>query len=78
MLMLILGGYYYMTAAGNAEQSGKGVEIIWSAIIGMALLFGAFLLLNTINPDLVTFPVDSLNCLDKPPPASCLPPGPRQ
>jgi hypothetical protein len=55
LLMMVIGGYYYMTASGNAERSGKGVEILWSSVIGLALLFGAYLLLNTINPDLVNF-----------------------
>lgn len=64
MLMLIIGGYYYMTASGNAERSSRGVEIIWSAVIGLVLLFGAYLLLNTINPDLVRFPTNSFDCLD--------------
>ena len=55
LFMMTLGGYYYMTAAGNGERTEKGVEMIWSSIIGLALLFGAYLLLNTINPDLVNF-----------------------
>ena len=55
LLMMVVGGYYYMTASGNAEQSSKGVEMIWGAVIGLAILFGAYLLLNTINPDLVNF-----------------------
>ncbi len=55
LLMIIIGGYYYMTASGNAERSSKGIEIIWSSVIGLAILFGAYLLLNTINPDLVNF-----------------------
>lgn len=55
LLMMIVGGYYYMTSAGNAEQATKGVDMLWSSIIGLALLFGAYLLLNTINPDLVKF-----------------------
>lgn len=64
LLMMIIGGYSYMTSAGNAEQAGKGTEMIWSSIIGLALLFGAYLLLNTINPDLVKFPMTSITCLD--------------
>ncbi|MEO8065636.1 MAG: pilin [Candidatus Doudnabacteria bacterium] len=67
MMMFVIGGYYYMTASGNAEQTSKGVEMIWSAVIGMGLLFGAYLLLNTINPDLVKFNVDSLNGLNQTP-----------
>ncbi|MEJ0021935.1 MAG: pilin [Candidatus Doudnabacteria bacterium] len=72
MLILVIGGYYYMTASGNAEQSGKGIQMIWSAVIGLGLLFAAYLLLHTINPDLVNFPVNSLNTINQPQP------GPRQ
>jgi hypothetical protein len=62
--MMVIGGYSYMTASGNAEQSGKGVEMIWSSMIGLALLFGAYLLLNTINPDLVNFKLTKGVCIN--------------
>ena len=55
LLMLILGGYYVMTARGNAEQASKGKEFIASALVGVVLLFAAYLLLNQINPNLVKF-----------------------
>lgn len=64
VLMTVLGGYYYMTSAGNAEQADKGKEYIWGAVIGLTLLFGAYLLLRTINPDLVNLPINSFTCLD--------------
>lgn len=63
LLMMILGGYYRMTAAGNAEQASKGTEIIMSSLIGIVLLFVAFLLLNTINPDLVNLKVGNPKCI---------------
>ena len=59
LVMTVIGGYYYMTAHGNAEQSGKGVEMIWGAVIGLTLLFGAYILLRTINPALVDFKFDT-------------------
>ncbi|HEV8601011.1 MAG TPA: pilin [Patescibacteria group bacterium] len=55
VLMMILGGYLVMSAGGNAQQSSKGKEFIMSAIVGLGLLFGSYLILNTINPDLVNF-----------------------
>lgn len=55
VLMMVLGGYLVMTAGGNAQQSSKGKEYIMSSIVGLGLLFGAYLILNTINPDLVNF-----------------------
>lgn len=53
LLMMVLGGYRVMAAGGNAQQAGKGKEMIMSAIVGLGLLFGAYIILNTINPDLV-------------------------
>jgi hypothetical protein len=64
LLMCVLGGYYYMTAGGNAEQSSKGKEYIMGALIGLLILFTAYLLLREINPDLVNFNVNSFNGLN--------------
>ncbi len=64
LLMMVLGGYYLMTAAGNAEQAAKGKEYITGALIGVTILFAAYLLLNEINPDLVNFNLDSIKRLD--------------
>ncbi|MBI2607277.1 MAG: hypothetical protein HYW51_00385 [Candidatus Doudnabacteria bacterium] len=55
MLMMVFGGYMVMTAAGNAQQSSTGKEMIWASIVGLGILFAAYLILNTINPDLVDF-----------------------
>ncbi|MBI3952404.1 MAG: hypothetical protein HY336_00420 [Candidatus Doudnabacteria bacterium] len=63
LLMIILGGYSIMTAQGNGEQATKGKEYIYSAVIGLLLLFTAYLLLRTINPDLVNFQISG-QCLD--------------
>ncbi len=63
LLMTVVGGYSYMTAAGNAERAQKGTEMIWASIIGLALLFGAYLLLNTINPNLVNFTIGAGTCI---------------
>lgn len=55
VVMTVFGGYMVMTARGNAQQSEKGKSFILSSLIGMVLLMGAYLLLSTINPDLVDF-----------------------
>lgn len=57
ILMVVYGGYLVMLSAGNAEQATKGKEMIFSAIVGMLILFTAYLILNTINPDLVRLEV---------------------
>jgi hypothetical protein len=78
LLMIVVGGYITMTSAGNAARASMGKGYITSSIIGLVLLFGAYLLLNTINPDLVNFDSNCLNNLEtcgaKPTPSVTPPP----
>lgn len=55
LLMMILSGYRYLTAQGNATQVENAKEAFTAAIIGVVVIFIAFILLNVINPDLVRF-----------------------
>ncbi len=55
MIMIIIGGYYVMTSSGNAAQATKGKEFIYSSLIGLAILLASYLILTTLNPDLVSF-----------------------
>lgn len=52
--MVIYGGVQYATADA-ANKTGKGRETIQSAILGLLLVLGSFLILNTINSDLTRF-----------------------
>jgi hypothetical protein len=49
---VVYGGVKYVTAAGNPSGQSEAKEWIYSALLGLALLFGAYLILNTINPNL--------------------------
>jgi hypothetical protein len=55
LLMISIGGFMYITSAGNNSQMGKAKSYITDAIIGVILALVAYLLLYTINPDLVKF-----------------------
>ncbi|KKP79587.1 MAG: hypothetical protein UR78_C0011G0001, partial [Candidatus Moranbacteria bacterium GW2011_GWF2_35_39] len=50
-----IGGYMYLTSAGNTAQTGKAKGVIFDAIAGLALALVSYVLLWTINPDLVKF-----------------------
>lgn len=50
---LILGGVKYILSAGNIVEQSDARDQITKAIMGLALLLGAFLILRTINPNLV-------------------------
>jgi len=64
----VWGGYLVMTARGNAAQASNGKSYVYSAIMGMVILFGAYIILNTINPDLTDLTTPSLNTIETPVP----------
>lgn len=51
--MIIWGGVVYLTAGGLPERITQAKEYISNAIIGLVLLYTSYLLLQTLNPDLV-------------------------
>lgn len=48
--VIIYGGVLYIVSAGFPSRQGDAKEWIKAAIYGLALLLGAYLILNTINP----------------------------
>ncbi len=53
LLMIVVGGIWYVSSAGNQARMGTAKTIITDALLGLAVVFLAWLILNTINPDLV-------------------------
>lgn len=53
--MIMVGGYQYLTAAGNRERVAAARKRIVNALLGIVLAFGSYLILYTINPSLVSF-----------------------
>ncbi len=57
VVMIIVGGVQYMTTdAIGGKENGK--ETVTNALGGLILALGSWLILNTINPDLVSFKLD--------------------
>lgn len=52
--MMVVGGLYYLTS-GSGSGAQKGREYIMNALIGLLILAGAWIILQTVNPDLVRF-----------------------
>ncbi|HSX24625.1 MAG TPA: hypothetical protein VLG69_01530 [Candidatus Andersenbacteria bacterium] len=52
VIIIVVGGYKYMTAAGNASQVKDAKEMIGAALIGIFIAFISVVILNTINPAL--------------------------
>ncbi len=59
-VQIMLGGFLLLTAAGNTSKTGQAMDKIKNAILGIVLLFSSYLILKTINPDLVNFNKDFL------------------
>jgi len=51
--VIMYGAVLYTLSAGNVASKEEGKEWMKSAIYGVVLLFGAYLILYTINPNLV-------------------------
>ncbi|PIT94902.1 hypothetical protein COT98_01735 [Candidatus Falkowbacteria bacterium CG10_big_fil_rev_8_21_14_0_10_39_9] len=56
-MMLMIGGIIWLTAAGSSTKIEQAKSFIGSSLTGMALVLTAFILLKTINPDLVIFKI---------------------
>ncbi|MBI2058017.1 MAG: hypothetical protein HYT63_03510 [Candidatus Yanofskybacteria bacterium] len=52
-VQIVYAGWMYLTAAGNTSKTGEAMKKISNAVLGIVLLFSSYLILNTINPDLV-------------------------
>lgn len=53
-VLIMIGGMIWVTSAGNQSRITKAKEYISNSIIGVILLMSAYLLLQFINPRLVT------------------------
>ncbi len=53
VVVIMVGGLQWITAGGNQSKIGEAKERIIGAIIGLFLALGSYLLLYTLNPELV-------------------------
>lgn len=52
-IVIVWGGYLYMTAGGNAEQVQRAKSWITAALLGIIIALTAYVILNTINSSTV-------------------------
>jgi hypothetical protein len=48
VFFVILGGYQYITAAGNEEQSEKGKTTLINAVIGVVVIIMSYVIINVV------------------------------
>jgi len=54
-ISFVIGGFQYITSMGDPAKLADAKDRIKSAFFGLILLLGSFVILNTINPQLLTF-----------------------
>lgn len=55
VFFIVIAGYLYMSSDGNQESVDKAKSILASSITSLVILFGGYVLLKAINPDLIQF-----------------------
>lgn len=58
-VMIMWGGFKWLTSRGNSGNISEAKEIIFSALIGLVIAFLSYTILNIINPELLK--IKSLN-----------------
>jgi hypothetical protein len=48
VIAIIIGAIFMMASAGNPNLMSKGKTILYSAIIGLVLVFGSYLIINFV------------------------------
>jgi len=56
-IVLMAGGLLWLTSGGNDTKIGQAKELITGSIAGTLILFSSWIILNTINPDLLKLKV---------------------
>lgn len=72
VLMISIGGFMYLTSAGNTSAMGTAKSVIFDSLIGLAIALTAWLLLNVINPDLVNITLNGLSPVAVPAPGAAV------
>ncbi len=55
ILFIVIAGYRYMASDGNQETIDNAKSMFISSITAMVILFGGYVLLRALNPDLLRF-----------------------
>jgi len=65
MFLIVYGGIQWAVSTGNPSKISDARDRIINALWGLGLLLGAFIILRTINPDLVNLNLPQLPAIPK-------------
>jgi hypothetical protein len=64
-VVLMAGGLIWLTSAGSSDKITQAKGLIIGSLSGIGLLFGAWIILNTINPYLLEFKIKEIRVIEK-------------
>ncbi len=64
-VVLMAAGVVWLTSGGSQSQIGRAKEMITGSLVGLSLLFGSWIILNTINPALVDFRISGIDMIQR-------------
>ncbi|MFA5877901.1 MAG: hypothetical protein WC845_00870 [Candidatus Staskawiczbacteria bacterium] len=76
VLAVALGGIYHLISLGSGKMIGEGKAWVKAGILGLLIVMSSYLIIWTINPDLVTIKIAKLWGLIPVPVITIPPPGP--
>lgn len=59
-VMLVWGGFTWLTSAGEPAKISDAKDRIYSAFLGLLLILASYLIMQLINPDLVALNLPAL------------------
>lgn len=55
MVLIIAAGEMWLTAGGNSEQTDKARNLITHAVVGLVIVFSAFIITNYVVPTVLSW-----------------------
>ncbi|MFA6537221.1 MAG: N-acetylmuramoyl-L-alanine amidase [Patescibacteria group bacterium] len=65
VIQFMIGGINYLLAAGNFAQQNKAKQTILGSLVGLTVFLSSYLLLNLVNPALITMESLSIDILEE-------------
>jgi len=64
-IILMAGGLIWLTSGGSSSKVGQAKELMLGSIVGLLILVVSWVILNTINPELVNFRTTAIPSVEK-------------
>ncbi len=64
VVILMISGVVWLTAGGNTERIGQAKNFMTGSLTGLVLMLTSYIILRTVNPDLVEFKITEIDKIE--------------